>query len=423
MKNGCNLFMKFILGSLLFFYFTSLIVFRHNYNNITWIIDGLMIAFYFLVLIQEKEKNFRINYLIIIFYSFITLSLFSAFYGIDFDSSMRRIMPLILLGINLFIIYNMFLNYKLLNFVLNGMLLGAFINYIVMLKLIHVPFDIYMGQSITNFRAIGTMGNPNVFATFMIISMLISFIYLFRKNQMTKICSYYLYINILLAFYMVLLSVSKQGIMMAVLLLIGYLFIILKNKRNWKYIFPLLVVLYFILLYFINLGQFDNLINLITGRFSFFSTSFNSYSIQDQFTSTATRKALIYFGLEEFQKNPLFGIGLGNFHIASKVLPVGAGGGIWAENNYMELLVDLGIFGTVLFYSMYIFTFLKIKTITNLNLKYLLSFFTFLLLLMDISSVTYGNKITIYSILLISMLIKEESLNKVSIEKEAQKLT
>jgi len=53
---------------------------------------------------------------------------------------------------------------------------------------------------------------------------------------------------------------------------------------------------------------------------------------------------------------------------------------------------------------MYVYIFYKLKSIANKNIKYILYYFTLLLLLMDVSSVTYIYKINIFSLLLISMI-------------------
>jgi len=396
--------MKKIFTTLLFLYFLSLIIFRQNYNSITWIIDIILIIFYSLKL-ANRADTIKFNYIIVLFSSFVILSTISAFYGIDFDSSMYRIMPLFLLSINLFIIYNLIIEYKLINVVFQSILFGAFINYLIAFEILTVPFPIYFGNNITNYRLIGTLGNPNVFSTFMLISMIISFIYIFQKNKLNTLFYYYQYINILLALYMILLSVSKQGIIMSILLLIGYFFIIPKDKKQWGIII-LIIIGSVAMMYNMDFDKLTRLFDLIMNRFDFMSNTIASNS--NNFNSTGIRKALILFGLEAFQENPLFGIGIGNFHIISTVLP-SSQSGKWAENNYIELLVDVGIFGMILFYTMYIYTLYKIKFIVKKNLKYLLYYSTFLLLLMDLSSVTYIDKFTIYFLLLISIIIEYET--------------
>jgi len=331
--------MKKTFSLLLFIYFLAIIIFRQNYNSITWVVDIVLFIFYALANLKESY-HFKYNYIIGIFFLFTVLTMLSAFYGINFDSSMYRVMPLILLFLNLFIIYNIVLYYKLVDVILKSFLMGAFLNYLIMLKIIHAPFSIYFGDNITNFRAIGTLGNPNIFATFMLISILISFIYIFKKEKISLKFYYFQYFNIILALYMVVLSVSKQGMIMSVLLIMGYLLIIPKDAKQWKVIIILFLIIYIGISNYIDLTATTD---LIVHRFEFFENALNSTS--DQFGSTGVRKALIAFGLDAFQENPIFGIGIGNFHIISTVLS-GPASGVWAENNYVELLVDV----FVLFY-------------------------------------------------------------------------
>lgn len=69
--------------------------------------------------------------------------------------------------------------------------------------------------------------------------------------------------------------------------------------------------------------------------------------------STNTRLGLIEDGLSWFRTKPIWGYGLSNFKaLCAKYRPWGTV--YYAHNNYVELLVDCGIVGTVLYYSLHI---------------------------------------------------------------------
>lgn len=69
-------------------------------------------------------------------------------------------------------------------------------------------------------------------------------------------------------------------------------------------------------------------------------------------SSTAVRMQMVQAGLESFKENPVFGIGIGNAAIINKLA---TGRQTYLHNNYVELLADVGLVGTILFYSIYAF--------------------------------------------------------------------
>jgi len=218
----------------------------------------------------------------------------------------------------------------------------------------------------------------------------------------------YYHLWLYLGIYIVLLTVSKQGIILSALLIIGYLIVMISDKKNWKQLIILFLVGSLIFIFLTDKTQLNHTFDLITDRFTAFN---NSVSERSSGGSTGARRALIEFGLQAFQDRPLFGYGLGGFSLIS---PTGA----WAENNYIELLVGVGLVGTLIFYSIYMSLLLKIYFMKHSSVQYLLYFFIFLIFIMDLSSICYGFKIKLFTILLISILAEQyrrndrESLNK-----------
>lgn len=69
--------------------------------------------------------------------------------------------------------------------------------------------------------------------------------------------------------------------------------------------------------------------------------------------STATRMFLVEFGMEQFHENPVWGYGLANFRALVGYYHPGMTA-YYAHNNYVELLVDWGVVGTILYYTIYV---------------------------------------------------------------------
>lgn len=71
--------------------------------------------------------------------------------------------------------------------------------------------------------------------------------------------------------------------------------------------------------------------------------------------STSLRLKMIGWGLEWFMLKPWIGYGINNYMTLLGTMHTYAGtAGVYAHNNYIELLVDLGLIGTAIYYYIYI---------------------------------------------------------------------
>lgn len=89
--------------------------------------------------------------------------------------------------------------------------------------------------------------------------------------------------------------------------------------------------------------------------------------------STSLRLAMIQWGLEWFKSKPWIGYGLNNYMTLLGTMGTSFGtAGVYAHNNYIELLVDLGLIGTVIYYFIYLNMLVKaarfIKSIASVQL-------------------------------------------------------
>ncbi|QAY67785.1 O-antigen ligase family protein [Paenibacillus protaetiae] len=63
---------------------------------------------------------------------------------------------------------------------------------------------------------------------------------------------------------------------------------------------------------------------------------------------------MIKAAIDSFKHRPLFGYGIGNFSVISEF-------DMYAHNNYVELLADLGSVGFLIYYAMYFYLFFKLS--------------------------------------------------------------
>ena len=68
-------------------------------------------------------------------------------------------------------------------------------------------------------------------------------------------------------------------------------------------------------------------------------------------SSTRLRMNMIEYGLIWFKEKPLLGVGIDNYRYLWHSV---SGVAMYAHNNYIEILVDLGIVGFIVYYSIYI---------------------------------------------------------------------
>lgn len=373
-----------IFNFLLILYISSLIIFDMpqtvKYSNIItlilWGVFGLFI-------ILKRENIFYINKMILSYFIFTIFCLASVFWAVNFDYSSEYMFKLLVICINLIVIYNLFRLYNLENTILYGIILGSFYNYLIAFGIIHVNYEIYEFN-----RFVGSVGNSNKLAIVMLLSIFSSLILLtIIKNNWLKI---FFYLNILLASYGIFLSASKKAIILGPILLLATF-----DKKSFKLknIFISLVSLitiFIIVSQFIDFTLLSDKLSLLEKRFS----GLTGFALGNDFVdySTKERAMLLVKGFELFQDTPLIGVGIDNFRHFFR---------LYAHNNYLELLVDIGIIGLVLYYLIYI---LIIKQLINMNNSYLKKYFIvtiFIFLIMDFTTVTYSVKLIIFTLLYI----------------------
>lgn len=110
--------------------------------------------------------------------------------------------------------------------------------------------------------------------------------------------------------------------------------------------------------------------------------------------STSTRAEMIQIALALFSERPLTGVGFSNYAV-HYYYDYGGWALTYAHSNYAELLADVGIIGTAVYYAVPIWTLYNLvkyrNCVTNRELHALLTATTACLLIADYSSISYTN--------------------------------
>ena len=151
-------------------------------------------------------------------------------------------------------------------------------------------------------------------------------------------------------------------------LLVGTLFLIyvvITRKNALSAIVSVAVVVVVVLLLYNLLIKVDFLYDLIGRRLQ---TAINGVLgiVEEIDASTQTRMGLIEKGLKWFSEKPWFGYGLDGFRSMHWDVYGDSSMAYYAHNNFIELLVDLGLVGFILYYSLYVYIFVKgLKALKN----------------------------------------------------------
>ncbi|WP_161595850.1 O-antigen ligase family protein [Deferribacter desulfuricans] len=375
----------------------------------------MIIAIWYSVLFL---KNIKISFntfekiLFLFFIYSITITVFTSYY---IENSIRLILGIILISVIYILSKNIlcFLLQKGISFkkviIITALIINlvALILYIIGIYEIGNNFILYERERVYGVlidraipRLIGTFSDPNFF----VLANTFFFYYLLfmKKNLFEKLTFIIIVINIILTF-------SRGGIISLSIVLIIYfvvnlIIVIIRNFKIKKFFLKHLFFFIFLV------GIIVFLINEDTLFKEMFIKRINSLS------EGSGRLEIWLHGLNFFYNNFLLGIGLYNF------LPYNIhyyNNYHYMHNTYLEVLVETGIVGFILYILFHIFLLIHILKMYKINKNYiiiLLSYFSLFLQMFFLSSLI--NEIWFLFIAYIS--VKYKYLSKIKNENESR---
>lgn len=252
-----------------------------------------------------------------------------------------------------------------------AVLMGAGIMFAIAIWTIPTGFSLATLR--VDSRTATSIMDDNVIGRMLAIGAVISLFFYFRSKR-------FFYLLFYTAFALLILILkTKGGLLVFVIGSITLLFEKFFNEGKVGKFIGLLLVLVIIFLGVYSTGVFGNAFVRVEEMFSFFSSK-SEYDDQ----STYLRYYYIEYGLSLFKEHPLFGYGIG---AANDLLQ-----GSYFHNNYIQLLVETGLVGFSLFYSI---MFWLIKNLWyNRGSDFCMLYFALMVALLssDISNTTYYAK-------------------------------
>ena len=203
----------------------------------------------------------------------------------------------------------------------------------------------------------------------------------------------------------VLMTASRKSIIVLVIPLVIYSVLssynIIKSGRNLLLGITALALVYEIIL---NVPILYDIIGYrMEGMLNYFNNSGGEID-----KSTSTRMMLIEYGMTWFSNSPLFGHGIDNYrNLLSRVSRLTT----YSHNNFVELLVDVGLVGFISYYYLHIRSFviyIQRRRNTN-NLQVLAVSILAVLLITDYGMVSYFNKFINLLLCLIAFILSRDA--------------
>lgn len=227
--------------------------------------------------------------------------------------------------------------------------------------------------------------NSNRIGLYLTISALCAFYLAQEKNKKV------FYILFPIFGFVIMLTGSRKAFLM-LLIGVALLFYLNKVKTISKKVLSIPIVIVILVLGFYLAINVPFLYEILGHRVeSMISLLTSSESGLDY--SSKIRSEMIETGKALFVDRPFMGYGIGSY---SKL----SGFGVYSHNNYIELLVGLGIIGTVLYYSIIIYIIIKLFKVRNLIDGNPLLVILLLLMVIDYALVSYNGPLYQYVIAL-----------------------
>lgn len=367
------------------------------------IILVLFIGLEFIRIVKVKKIKYAIPIIIVFLFSFYCF--LSNFWSINAKLAIDKSKTLFILSVFLLITYNFFIDIenseeKLLKILMwSGIIFSIYVilYYGIGTYFIKLMNGERVGEEINNVNAIGLQTS---------ISFIIAIFYaLYSKNK----------VYVLFSIIPLIVSLGTGSRKVIILIVLGIILLFLLKRETKINVTKtakkmiLFACIICMIIYIAQMPMFEN-------TFKRLQMSINSVTGEGKVdSSTEIRTILIKTGIEQFLKNPILGVGIGN---SSYITMESIGRPTYLHNNFVELLATTGIIGFALYYLVYFYIIINCIKLLNKKNKYinmvLIIFITNLIL--EYGVVSYYSKST-YIYILLGLIVTEKVKRKCINEK------
>ena len=320
----------------------------------------------------KSPYKFKFPFLIKGYFIFAVFAGLSVFWAVSQQLAIEMFIRLLLVSYCMVLVYMTNKKYGTTIYFVKGLIFLVIINFVLLISPISSSLYTEMEGAL---RYSGTFKNANALAILVIFA-----IYFYSKLFRLKVFKrvYLLILFAIFAEILIFSTGSRKGLVFGnILLLITIYNSVPKNKKVYY-------ALFFAFLSSILLLSFPQIWESIQQKESFLriSSFLEYFESGDGDGSTRWRFYFMEEAFRIFKENTLIGVGIDNFQTFT-------GEGLYAHNNYLEILADLGIIGFVIIYSIYFRLFLFLKRKQAFLIDYSLFF---IVLAMEMFFVSYYSR-------------------------------
>lgn len=344
-----------------------------------------------------KKKTLYLHEFIIMLSLFVSYTGFSIIWAEDRSLAITRFLTIVQLFILAIVIYHIFYIKRETDVILKSLLFaGICLCIYVFMK--YSIFEIF-GFLASSGRLGSKIANENLIGRNLSVTVIICVYYFFIRKKLT------VSLAMITSFLLLIATKSRASLFVLIvgIFLILYYTIGTRNKIKFGLILTL------ICLTVITVGQ-QSWAESIYNRVIAGIASFITKNTLD--ASVSIRWNLIKEGIEQFFNKPILGYGVGTSFVMVNTN---------YHNNYIQLLVECGIVGFLLYYSMYAFILAKLYKYIKKNVEALVIFTLIVMnLVYDFSTPSYYDKLT-YVYLVLGFLFIRINRNKVKVNISSRK--
>lgn len=230
-------------------------------------------------------------------------------------------------------------------------------------------------DGMTSGRRLGKeIGQENIYGMNLATTAIIGFYYFFYKkgNRIFHLAV------VASSFILAMSSGSRKALLMVIF---GCFYLVIK-EYGFRRIYKIVIVLLVLILVFNMVIQLP-IFNLVRERMEMGMETITGSGNGDK--SAGNRIIHIERGFNLFKEKPFVGYGADNYRVAS-------GSGTYSHNNFIEVLVDFGVIGFLIYYSMYVRSYKNLSS--NKTPEGNLIFVLFLIrTVLEVAVVTYFDKL------------------------------